>query len=114
MIGSPSKVWWYPYDFLNHDGIFIGYKAPTRICELALDYPEMIESKMEGKYKLTRFRYDNTVQFLPKLVPKLRKFVEAELHKSGHKVIVMKKVPEYLENGMVRLVDTPVQQQSMF
>lgn len=79
---NPEK-WFYPYEFIQDEGIFIGYKAPTRFCELCLDFPEMIESKMEGKYRIGRFRFENSINFLPKLPPELKNFVQNELLESG-------------------------------
>lgn len=86
--------WFFPYDFISDGEIFIGYKAPTRFSELAIEFPEMIESKMEGKYRIGRFRFENSANFLQSLPFDVRNFVAEELreHEVRHEVYKQKAV----------------------
>lgn len=61
------EKFFYPYEFIGEGPTFIGYKAPARFSELCVAYPEMIESRMEGKYRIGRLRFDNAQEFLEKL-----------------------------------------------
>jgi len=57
MLQVPSKEWWYPHDFMQEHPshpLFVGYEASARLSELAKYYPEMIESKKEGKYTVRK------------------------------------------------------------
>ena len=88
----------YPYELTQDGDTFVGYKAPTRFCELMDDYPEMIESRKAGKYRVGRFRLEDTAMFLPTLPPRLRRVVERALtlHTDGFKVYetTYKYIPE--------------------
>lgn len=57
MRDTPSKEWWYPQDFMQEHPshpLFVGYEASARLSELAKLYPEMIESKKDGKYTVRK------------------------------------------------------------
>ena len=56
-IESPDK-WFRGSEFITGD-TFVGYKAPARFCELAIEYPELIESRMNGRFREARIRLDN-------------------------------------------------------
>ena len=73
MAKDPSK-WYYPQDFMPprmsmDNEYFVGYEASARLSELASEYPDMIETKQDGKYKCRRFNlrgYDYWYKLLPK------------------------------------------------
>ena len=77
---SPNR-WFYPFDFMRPEAgdLFVGYKAGTRLAELAHDYPGMLEKRVEGKY--TQYRVcKNTVGEWFNTIPKdLRQVVAKEL-----------------------------------
>ena len=74
MINNPKTTWWYPQDFMKPDlgDLFVGYEASARLSELAKDYPEMIDSKRDGKYKVRRLRFENSENFKHLLPETLR------------------------------------------
>lgn len=78
---NPDKKWWLPHDFMHErlGYLFVGYEASARLSELAHDYPYMIESKTEGKYKARRIRFENIGQWFPDLPKELRYI----FHKTG-------------------------------
>lgn len=56
----PSRDKWFRgSDFISDGQTFIGYKAPARFCELAIDYPSLIESRMVGRFREARMKLDN-------------------------------------------------------
>jgi hypothetical protein len=46
--GGEGK-WWNPEEFISWGGLYIGYKAPTRISELATEYSQVIERRKSLK-----------------------------------------------------------------
>lgn len=81
---SPERFW-YAWEYIGQvHGLFVGHRAPARISELGIDYPDMIESKKDGKYVIFRFRIENYEQFKEKLPASLRAVVTRELLNIGH------------------------------
>ena len=68
----------FPYEVISDGDIFIGYKAPTRFCELCIEHLDLIESKFEGKYRVGRIRRDNIERALLRLPDNLQKVVREE------------------------------------
>jgi len=60
---------------------FVGYEASARLSELAHDYPEMIETKQDGKYKVRRIKTENVDQWLPLLPREIRQSIEEEFQR---------------------------------
>jgi hypothetical protein len=73
--------WFFPYDFMNPalGDLFVGYKAPTRIAELANDYPKMFQSRTEGKYVQRRLNPNDFQEWFAELPKSLRQIVAKEL-----------------------------------
>lgn len=73
MLSFPKIEWWKPQDFMQDDKWFVGYEASARLSELAKMYPEMIESKQDGKYKARRLKLENSQEWQyivdPRLMP---------------------------------------------
>lgn len=65
MLGAPSKIWFLPQDFMQSQlgDKFVGYEASARLSELASKYPEMIESRRNGKYIARRLKVENFYVF---------------------------------------------------
>ncbi len=77
MLHGPKDKWWLPHEFMRGD-YFVGYEASARLSELAADYPEMIETKQDGKYKARRIKTDAVDFWLPQLPRDLREAIETE------------------------------------
>lgn len=81
---NDEKKWWYAWEYIGQvEGLFVGHRAPARISELAINYPEMIESKKEGKFKIFRFRFENYLVFKETITSEMRSVVIRELIKVG-------------------------------
>lgn len=52
------QEWFYPPDFMKGGDLFVGYEASARLSEMAKAYPDMIESRRNGKYMERRIRYE--------------------------------------------------------
>ena len=77
MCKYPEK-WFYPYDFMQEGFYFVGYKAPTRIAELANEYPNLFVSRTRGKYVQRKLNTENSDWFYD--LPKDLRF---RVHRSG-------------------------------
>lgn len=102
---NPNRFF-YPYEFINNAGVFIGYKAPARFSELCVSYPTMVDSHMEGKYRVGRLRIDNTKEFLldTTIPSELKTIVTLGLIEAGIKYTVYEQVPIFdHERNTVRL-----------
>lgn len=82
---SAPQRFFFGYEFIGTLGApdFVGYKAPTRFCEMCLDYPDMIESHEEGKYRVGRLRFENASVFLKKLPADMALLVFREMREAG-------------------------------
>lgn len=106
MLKKPEQ-WWHSEDLMSHGEIFVGYKAQARISELALDYPEMIETQKSikgNRQHMYRFRTKNSLKFLPTLPVKMRQFVEARMKQQSLPIQKTQFVPRFNENGTVTMV----------
>lgn len=97
-----NQEWWHGEDVLSNGENFVGYKAPARLSELGLDYPEMIETKPSikgNKQNMYRFRFENTANFLPTLPDDTRQYVKYMLLHNKREVRRYKSVPIFSEDG---------------
>ena len=64
MAKNPGRFF-YPYDFMKPElqHLFVGYKAGTRIAELAKDYPHIFESKKAGSFVIRRLKHESIKQW---------------------------------------------------
>lgn len=86
-----KKTYFYAYDFMPprmsmDDECFVGYEASARMSELARDFPDLIESGKDGKYRTLRFRFENVGMALPKLTEKMANWLIDQMLKSGVKL----------------------------
>lgn len=80
MAKQPDK-WYYPYDFMPprmemNSEYFVGYEASARLSELASEYPDMIETKQDGKYKCRRLNMRGYSYWYKQLPIELQKLVK--------------------------------------
>lgn len=102
-----TSKWWHVEDLINNGKYFVSYKIQARISELALDYPEMIETRKSSKgnrHHMYRFRSDNSLKFLPALPVKMRQFVSDRMKRNNIPVEMMQTVPRFNPDGTVTLV----------
>lgn len=77
MCRDKSKRWWKSHEVMNagEADLFIGYEVTARFSELASDYPDMLESKREGKYVIRRMRFETGKQWYYDLPKDLKQVV---------------------------------------
>lgn len=63
------------FEFMQRASHFIGHRAPARISELSLDYPDMIETDKTEKVYKYRFKGENVNQFYGKLPKKFKDII---------------------------------------
>lgn len=85
-----KQTYFYAYDFMPprmsmDDECFVGYEASARMSELARDYPDLIESGKDGKYRTLRFRFENVGVALTKLPEITANWLIDEMLKAGVK-----------------------------
>jgi hypothetical protein len=80
-----QQEWFFPYDFMQNGmgDLFVGYEASARLSELSREYPLLIESVREGKYKKHRFKFENVATGIKSLPQDLMTSVVQELTKVG-------------------------------
>lgn len=79
-IQKPEQ-WFKGSDFIARD-VFIGYKAPARFCELAKDYPEIIESRMNGRFREARIIFKDLYEKSQQLPSSLRNLILSRFMKT--------------------------------
>lgn len=91
------QEWFLPMDFMQPEmgDTFVGYEASARLSELATDYPEMIESRPQGKYKKRRVRWESIDQWLYLLPSDLRYIY----HRAGLTAGIPKPAPAPIQNN---------------
>lgn len=60
-INADTKKWWKAHELINytdHPDLFVGYEAGPRLSELTKEYPEIFETKPEGKFLLRRMKFE--------------------------------------------------------
>lgn len=84
----PHK-WWYAPDFMvaghttilgQHEDLFVGYEASARLSELAKQFPNMIESRREGKYFYRRIRLERLDEWYNDIPEELKFVVSMYFH----------------------------------
>lgn len=62
MVDNKSKIWWWSWEFIGihtSTGSFLSHRAPARASDLAIFYPELVEHRPIGKFKVYRLRREN-------------------------------------------------------
>lgn len=81
--------WWLPYDFMPPRMDFsnpycVGYEANSRLSELRKDYPKMIQTRREGRYKASRIDRTTVHEWFNDLPKDLKQVVALELDYYPH------------------------------
>jgi hypothetical protein len=89
-----AKTWLHSHDFTGEKyNTLLSHKGPARVAELADNYPQMVERDKSERVHKYRFRFDNSLEFLPLLPVKLAKFVKKALQAEGMRYNIYKQVP---------------------
>lgn len=66
MCQHPDTKWWLPTAFMRPAAaeFFVGYEASARFSELASDYPDMFESRRNGKYIERRIKFETMPEWI--------------------------------------------------
>ena len=62
MYENPEKVWWWSWEFNgknNKKGGFLSHRACARASDLALHWPNLVEDRRIGRFKVYRMRSEN-------------------------------------------------------
>ena len=59
-IHAKDKKWWKAHELINanEEWLFVGYEAGPRLSELTKKYPDIFETKQEGKFLLRRMKFE--------------------------------------------------------
>lgn len=81
MSREPTRFF-FPHDFMKPDlgNLFIGYLAPRRLRELKADYPQIFETKHQGKYLTARLKMEDIKDWYYDLPNHLRAVLRIEGH----------------------------------
>lgn len=77
-IEAERKKWWKAHELINYhdESLFVGYEAGPRLSELTKDYPQIFETKSEGKYLLRRMRFETGRQWYKTAPPEIKAMVQ--------------------------------------
>ncbi len=56
------KCWWFAWEFIdkfNSKHEYLSHRAPARASDLAIHYPELVEDRKIGRFKVYRLRTEN-------------------------------------------------------
>lgn len=57
-----TKIWWWSWEFVGKTtskGGYLSHRAPARASDLALQFPELVEDRKIGRFKIYRVRVEN-------------------------------------------------------
>ena len=57
-----TKKWWWSWEFVGKvtkDGDYLSHRAPARASDLAIYYPNLVEDRKIGRFKVYRVRREN-------------------------------------------------------
>jgi len=83
MANNRDREWWFVKDIINAgegtDNWYVGYEASARMAELAKKFPDMFETRDDGKYKKRRVRWEAMSEWFEELPTSYRHII----HKTG-------------------------------
>jgi len=65
MLDNPDKIWWWSWEFVGKTtskGDFLSHRAPARASDMAIYYPDIVEDRAIGRFKVYRLRTENIDQ----------------------------------------------------
>ena len=93
MANNRDREWWFVKDIINAgegtDNWYVGYEASARMAELAKKFPDMFETRDDGKYKKRRVRWEAMSEWFEELPVSYRHII----HKTGATHGVIRKDP---------------------
>jgi len=108
-LARSGKEWNKAHDLIGGGDTFIGYEVTARLTNATDKYPQAIERRTEGKYKLARLRIEASAEWLPTLPKALREIVEEALAGSKKhykkRVVAYEPTPEGTMRQVIKLVD---------
>lgn len=79
-IEAGRKKWWKAHELINYgteeQGLFVGYEAGPRLSELTKQYPEIFDTKQEGKYLMRRMRFETGKKWYATAPPEIKAMVK--------------------------------------
>lgn len=83
-----TQQWFLPMDFMPpraefNEIAFVGYEASARLSELVKEYPDLFESRRQGKYMARRLRIEKAWDQAGLIGGSFGEFLEKELESVG-------------------------------
>jgi len=57
-----EKIWWWPWELIGKttmSGRYLSHRAPARASDLAIHFPDLVEHRKIGRFKVYRIRLEN-------------------------------------------------------
>lgn len=83
MCRNRNKKWWLATDFMEPGlgELFVGYEASARLTELVKSYPDVFETRQEGRFRAVRMRFETGSMWFHSLPVNLKKVINKYLRK---------------------------------
>jgi hypothetical protein len=62
LLDNKQQTWFWAWELIgktNSKGGYLSHRAPARASDLAIHYPEFVEHRKIGKYKVYRLKVEN-------------------------------------------------------
>lgn len=107
MANNRDREWWFVKDIINAgegtDNWYVGYEASARMAELAKKFPDMFETRDDGKYKKRRVRWEAMSEWFEELPTSYRHII----HKTGATHGVIRKDPHAIGDAGEKKMPAP-------
>ena len=108
---TKTDKWLHAYNFNQYDDVFIGHRGCARISDCQKKYPFLVEVRTDPlkprlyEYRLNWENINNSMEQLKVTDIEVWKYLKQVLEEKGVRIKIKKLVPEYQENGTVRMVE---------
>lgn len=108
---TKTDKWLHAYNFNQYEDVFIGHRGCARISDCQKKYPFLVEVRRDliksrlFEYRLNWENLEHAMEELRSVDKDAWLFLKEVLEGKGVKIKIKKLVPEYQENGSVRMVE---------
>lgn len=109
---TKTDKWLHAYNFNQYEDIFIGHRGCARISDTQKRYPFLVDVRNDPdkprlyEYRLKWENLDKAMEELKATDYNTWSYLKGILAQKGVNIKIKRLVPQYLENGSVRMIET--------